>query len=239
MTVLKVIGIILLFFLLIGFLRIGAIVSFGTELCVRARVGALKLTLYPKKEKAPKKPKEPKQEEPPKEKTEKKPKKKKAGIPKPTLEELLDLIRTALSALGATIRRTCRRVRIDPLDMTVVFGGDDPADVARLYGVASSAMYALMPRVEERFDVPDPSLHLRMNYDTETTMWDGTSCEGTVGLSLRVCDLFAIAFTLAIPMLKWFLRFKKAHKHDMPAHKGPEAPKPEENQNDDTEERIA
>ena len=35
MTALKVIGIILLIFLLIGLLRVGALVSFGEALCVR------------------------------------------------------------------------------------------------------------------------------------------------------------------------------------------------------------
>jgi hypothetical protein len=57
-----------------------------------------------------------------------------------------------------------------------------------------------------------------------------------VGVSLRVCDLFAIVFTLIGPLLKWFLRFKKAHKHDEPAHKG--ADKDETDQND-TEDKIA
>ena len=37
------------------------------------------------------------------------------------------------------------------------------------------------------------------------------SAEGTVGVSLRVCDLFAILFTLAVPVGKWFLRWRRAH----------------------------
>lgn len=225
MTALKIIGIILLVFLLIGFLRVGAILSFEEELRVAVRVGLIRLTIFPGKEKKPKKPKE---EKPKEEKKEKKPKKKRS-IPKPTFEELLDLIETALSALGATARRACKRLHIDPLDLTLVFGGGDPADIAMMYGMASSAMYALMPRVEERFHIPDPSLHLRMDYDAE-----GTEARGTVGLSLRVCDLFAILFTLAVPLGKWFLRFKKAHKHDSPAHKAPGT-----EDHEDTEEQIA
>jgi hypothetical protein len=57
MTALKIIGIILLVFLLIGFVRVGALASFGDELCVKLRVGFIRLTIFPEKEKKPKKPK--------------------------------------------------------------------------------------------------------------------------------------------------------------------------------------
>ncbi len=229
MTALKIIGIILLIFLLIGFLCVGAIVSFGDELRVRLRMGAVRLTIFPRKQK----PKKPKKEKPETEgEKEKKPKKKRA-LPKPSFDELLDLIETAFSALGATARRACRRVRIDPLEVTVVFGGYDPANVAMAFGAANTAMYAVMPRAEETFYIPDPSLHLRMNYDAEQT-----EAEGSVGLSLRVCDLLAILFTLAIPLAKWFLRFKRAHKADTAAHRG--APAAQTEQEDTvTEEQIA
>ena len=235
MTALKVIGIILLVFLLIGFLRVGAIVSFGDELRVRLRVGAIKLTILPKKTKKPKKPKKEKEpkEEKPEEEAEKKPKKKRS-IPKPNLDDIIDLIQTALSALGAMVRRACRRTRIDPLDLTIVFGAYDPADVALMFGAANTAVFTLMPKAEETFYIPNPSIRLRMDYDA-----DWPRAAGSLGVSLRLCDLFAIIFTLIIPLLKWFLRFKKAHKHDEPAHKGPEAAETENKENKDTEEQIA
>ena len=235
MTALKVIGILLLVFLLIGFLRVGAIVSFGDGLRVRLRVGAIKLTILPKKAKKPKKPrkeKEPKEEKPEEEKEEKP--KKKRSIPKPTIDDIIDLIQTALSALGAMVRRACRRTRIDPLDLTILFGAYDPADVALMFGAVNTAVFTLMPKAEETFYIPNPSIHLRMDYDA-----DWPQAEGRLGVSLRICDLFAIIFTLIIPLLKWFLRFKKAHKHDEPAHKGPEAAETENKENKDTEEQIA
>lgn len=234
MTVLKVIGIILLIFLLIGFLRVGGVIFFGDELCVKLRVWFIRLTVFPGSEKKKKKEKKgkPKKEKPKEEKEEAKPKKRRA-IPKPTIEDLLDLAQTALSALGATAARACKRVRIDPLDVTVVLGGDDPASVATAYGAASAVMFAEMPKLEERFYVPNPSLHLRMDFDAS-----GTTAAGRVGVTLRVCDLFAIAFTLLIPMAKWFLRFKKAHRHDKGAHRGAEFGSKRTEKND-TEDRIA
>ena len=233
MTALKILGVILLIFLLIGFIRVGAVVSFGEALCVRLRIGPLKLTILPKKKKAKKKKKEkPKQEEQVEE--EEKPKKKRK-LPKLSLGEIVDLIETALTALGVVIRRVCKRLRIDPLDVTVRLGGYDPAAIAQTFAYASAALYALMPKAEELFYIPDPSLHLRMDFDEPST-----TADGSVGLSLRICDLFAILFTLAVPLLKWFIRYKKAHKGEKPDHRGAAAQENEaEHNTDQAEELIA
>ena len=51
MTALEIIGMILLLFLLLSLLRVGAIVDFGGELRVRLRIGPVKLTVLPRKEK--------------------------------------------------------------------------------------------------------------------------------------------------------------------------------------------
>ncbi len=210
MTALKIFGVFLLFCLLIGFLRLGAVVTFDDALRVHLRVGALRMTFYPRRKKRNKEEKQPESKS---DDTEKKKKSSKAGkkrsLPRLTPDEWIDLADTAFEALGTTVRRTCKRVRLDPLEMTVVFGGWDPAQAAMLYGTANALMYAVMPRAEETFDIPDPSLHLRLNYDQ-----DGLKASGTLGASLRVCDLFAIAFTLLIPMAKWFLCFRISHRHD-------------------------
>ena len=111
-----------------------------------------------------------------------------------------------LGALKRTLRRTCRRTRIDPLEVGVIFAGDDPADTAQTYGYANAALWTLMPKLEELFYIPKPSVYLGMDFTKAET-----SAEGTVGVSLRVCDLFAILFTLAAPVGKWFLRWRRAH----------------------------
>jgi len=232
MLALKIIGVILLIFLLLGFLRLGAIVSFGEELRVQLSVGVLKLTILPRKERKPKKEKPPKEKKPKEDKPAEEKPKKKRSIPKPTLDDILDLLETALAALGATVRRACRRTRIDPLDVSLTIGAYDPADTAILFGAVNTAVFTLMPKVEETFDVPDPGVHLRMDYDSESV-----SAEGSLGLSLRLCDLFAIGFTLIVPLGKWLLRFLKAHRHDAPAHRG--APENDTNETDHTEQKSA
>ncbi len=225
MTLLKLLGILLLVFLLLGFLRLGATVSFGAGLCVRLRVGVFRLTIVPKKKKRKKS----------SEKTPKEPShrvgKKKPAAQKPTVGELLDLAETALPALGATARRACSRLCVDPLEATVVFGGSDPANAAMLYGAANAALYTLMPKAEECFYIPDPSLHLRLDYGAEHM-----TASGNVGVSLHVCDLFAIAFTLIPPLAKWFLRFKRARRRGAPPR---EAEKPEAEAQCDDNKQIA
>ena len=216
MTALEIIGMILLLFLLLSLLRVGAIVDFGGELRVRLRVGPVKLTVLPRKEKKA-------QEE----KT--KPKAARGNrLPKLSFPELRELAGTVLGALKRTLRRTCRRTRIDPLEVGVIFAGDDPADTAQTYGYANAALWTLMPKLEELFYIPKPSVYLGMDFTKAET-----SAEGTVGVSLRVCDLFAILFTLAAPVGKWFLRWRRAHggeaKAEPPAERAaaPETNEPE------------
>ena len=204
MTALEIIGMILLLFLLLSLLRVGAIVDFGGELRVRLRVGPVKLTVLPKKKKKARKAAEAAGKTP-----EEKTKPKAAGghrLPKLSFPELRELAGTVLGALMRTLRRTCRRTRIDPLEIGVIFAGDDPADTAQTYGYANAALWTLMLRLEELFYIPKPSIYLSVDF-TKTE----TSAEGTVGVSLRVCDLFAILFTLAVPVGKWFLRCRRAH----------------------------
>ncbi len=201
MTVLKVLGVLLLLLLLLCLLRVSVIISFGAALRVRLRVGALRLTLYPKRKQGGKG------------KAKKADNKRKmwdtskmGTLPRPTSRELKELAVTVLNVLSATARRACRRVRINPLDVTVAFGGD-PASAAWNCGRASAAMYALMPRIEELFSIPDPSLHLRADFDAEKM-----TAEGCVGVSARVFSLLFIAVAALVPLLKWYLHFRRAHR---------------------------
>ena len=157
MTALEIIGMILLLFLLLSLLRVGAIVDFGGELRVRLRVGPVKLTVLPRKEKKAQKKAAEAAGKTPEEKT----KPKAAGghrLPKLSFPELRELAGTVLGALKRTLRRTCRRTRIDPLEVGVIFAGDDPADTAQTYGYANAALWTLMPKLEELFYIPKPSV---------------------------------------------------------------------------------
>lgn len=218
MTALKVIGVIALVLVCVSLLRVGAIVEFGEALRVRLCIGPLRRTIVPGKKKAAPPPKQPAPagEAAPQAAN-------KRRLPKPTFSELRELSGTLLRALKKTLRKVCRRVRIDPLRVRVAFGGSDPADVAQTYGYACAALWSVMPALEELFCIPHPSIHLDTDFQSEKT-----SAEGTVGVSLRIGELIAIAVTLAFPLLKWFLRWRRAHRNDPApetAEKGTAAPR--------------
>ena len=193
MKALWIIGGILLLLVLLSLVRVGAVLSFGEELRVRLRLGPAKLTLLPR---PPKKDRPKREKKPKKQPTdgEKKPKKKAPSI---TALDILDALPALFESLKAGLRKTRRRLRIDPLRIAVVLGGDDPADVGELYGMVSAAMYTVLPQLERLTYLPDPRIHLEADFTAAQTL-----AEGTVGLS-------AIGWAFGRPLLRWFLHFRK------------------------------
>lgn len=201
LAALWILGILAVLILLLLLLRVGVHVRFGDELYVTAMAGPVRLQLVPKPEK--KEEERPKKEKSPKEKKEK---------PAEEKQKKLELtpgdIRSALPAVWESLKRglrkTRQRLRIDPMRLSVCFGGDDPAQVAELYGWANAAMWTVMPEMERLTRMPDPHIHL----ETDFTAPD-TRVSGQVGLSFRIGDLLAIGFAFAGPALRWFMAFRK------------------------------
>ena len=214
MTVWKILGAIVVAALLLSFLPVSATARFGKTLTVCVQIGPLRRTVYPKPQRRQKKKDEPDGGKKP---SPDRARKKKKPLPKLTAAELFDLLHVSLAALKKAAWRVCRRLRLDPLDLTLVFGGSDPAGVAERYGMANAVLWTFMPKAEELFYIPDPSVHLRMDFDAPKTQ-----AHGIVAGSLRLCDLIAIAFTLLIPLAKWFVRYKKAHKGEETREKATE-----------------
>ena len=98
-------------------------------------------------------------------------------------------------------------MRIDPLRLSVVFAGEDPAAVAQTYGWASSAMWTLMPRLETLLVIPDPSIHLELDLSREKIQ-----LQGKVGVSARIGTLLRVGISAGIPTLKWLMRLRAKQK---------------------------
>ena len=189
MTVLVILAVLVL----IGCIPVGVDAAYGEGgVLLSAKIGFFRLQILPAKPKKPKK-------QPPD--GEKKPKKKAPSI---TARDILDALPALFESLKAGLRKTRRRLRIDPLRIAVVLGGDDPADVGELYGMVSAAMYTVMPQLERLTYMPDPRIHLEADFTASQTR-----AEGTVGLSLQIRDLFAIGWAFGRPLLRWFLHFRK------------------------------
>lgn len=174
-------------------------------LTLNAKIGLFHLRLFPKKkqEKTTKVSKKEKAEKPPK----------KGAFPKLTLTDIKDLVRTLAPPLKLVLGRTRRGIRLHPLCLSLTLGGrEDPAVTAELYGYLHTGMWTVMPQLERLLDIPDPRLHIGMDFDAgETTL------EGRGGISIRIGTLLAVGFTIAIPALKWFLRYRKKQQTMPPA----------------------
>ena len=103
-------------------------------------------------------------------------------------------------------------MRIDPLRLSVVFAGEDPAAVAQTYGWASSAMWTLMPQLERLLKIPDPHIHLGTDFGAARTR-----IEGEAGVAFRIGDLLIIGLGFGIPLLKWLRKRKKEIKQSVKA----------------------
>lgn len=206
MLIVKIVFAILSALFLLSLLRVGVRARYQENFFLELRIGPVKRTLYPKTEKKAVESAAPSQAT---EGTAAK-KKKRFTIPKLTREEWREGIDTALLALKRTVQKVCRRIRIDPLELCVIFGGSDPADTAINYGRANAALWTFMPRLEELFHIPNPAIRLGMDYTEKKTL----VAQGEIGITLRIYELIVIALTLAIPLLKWYRRIKKAHRND-------------------------
>ena len=157
MTFLKVLLVLLAVFWLISLIRIGGRVSYGEAgLSASALVGPFKIRLLPGRPKK-KKPEKPKKEVPPAaEKHKKEPKEGKPG----TLSRLMQLLPVVGQACGALKRK----IRIDDLELGLIWGGTDPAAVALGYGRANAALGMLWPILDHNFKVKRHAFQVSLDY---------------------------------------------------------------------------
>ena len=157
MTFWKVLLVIVLVFWLISLIRVGARVRYGEAgLFVFVLAGPVKFQLLPAKPKE-KKPKKEKKSKPPV--AEKHKKEHKEGQPG-TLSRLMKLLPVIGQACGALKRK----IRIDDLELQLIWGGSDPAAIAMGYGQANAALGILWPIFDNNFKVKRSNFQIGMDY---------------------------------------------------------------------------
>lgn len=164
MTFLKVLLIVLLALWLISLIRIGGRVRYGQAgLFITALAGPFKIQLLPmkpRKEKKPKEEKKPKKEKPPKEK-------KTAPEGQPgTLARLKQMLPVITQFCGALKRK----IRIDDLELELIWGGSDPAAIAVGYGYANAVLGMLWPVFDYNFKMKRHSFQIGMDYGASQPM---------------------------------------------------------------------
>lgn len=202
-----ILGVLFLLVLLLCRARAGMLVTLGDAVTVDVKAGLFRFRVFPGKKKPPGR-----------KKSKGKPDaggngEKKKSIPKLSLEDIRDAVRTLAPPLKKALRRTRRGIRISPLRLSLTVGGRaDPAAAAKLYGELNAAVWTGMPVLERLLDIPDPRIHSEVNFEAE-----GTQVKGTVGISIRVGTVLAVGFGIAVPALRWFLRYTRGHRKKGPA----------------------
>lgn len=216
-----ILGVVVGLIVLVLCLRVGVVIRLGEELQVTACIGPKKLRLVPPPERKPKKKKPEKAVQP---SVAEKHEKKKLDLHL-TAGDIRAGLRAMWQSIQGTLRRVGRRIRIDPLELCFVFGDDDPAAVAELYGWANAAMWTVMPRLEEAVHMPSPHIHMEVDFQAAATR-----VSGEIGASFRIGDLLVIGWAAARPLLRFGLpllkRQRAAAKAKEAVEKAPETTPP-------------
>ena len=150
---------------LLSRLRLGGSVLWnGTEFTVWARVGLLRVQVWPlrkKKKPKPAKKKPVRSSNPPQPKEE----------PKPALSfhKVRELLETWLPLVCEAAGRLRRAIRVDLLELRLTMGGSDPGDTALLYGGANALLGMILPLFEHAFQVRERRISTSVDFEAEST----------------------------------------------------------------------
>ena len=181
--------------LVLAWMPVGAAVTYDDAFRVRVQVGFLRFTVYPapkegKKEKKGKK----KQSEA---KMEKKP------FSSPNRRQIRYSVDTLVPALWRALVRFGRRIRVPLLRLHVVFGGEDPADVAALYGKSQAVAAALLPLLEGVVRFGETDVQLATDYRAERTV-----LTGEINIQIRLWALAALGCSLLKSVVTWLRGYR-------------------------------
>ncbi len=186
---------------LLCWMRVGVWVAFGKgAFCLNLLLGPLRIHILPARKK-------PKSEEQKREKKSRKPKKELPEGKKKAfaLEDVKDAFHSLLPPLGRALSRTCRGIRIKPLRVSLILGGqEDPAAAAEAYGKLQAVIWTGMPALERLVNIQDVHVYTDVDFTAPAA-----AVEGEVGAAFRVGTLLAVGFGMAFPALRWFLRWRK------------------------------
>lgn len=202
--ILGTLGVLVLLFILLCFLWVSVRADLSAETqVVHVKIGPVRFRIYPAKQKEKKSKKQARKAE--KSAQTGKTEKKKNSLPKFKLRDIKDAVRTLWPPLKLALERTRKGVRIHPLDLSLTLGGlKDPGEAGKLYAYLHAGMWTAMPLLEKIVDIPDPHLHVGLDFGEAQNV-----IEGEAALKAHVGTLLRAALTVGIPALKWYRRWKK------------------------------
>lgn len=193
------VGILLLLWLL-GRIRVGAAASYSeTGFFLNAKIGPKEIQILPSnktgKEKKPKQPK--KTAEKPAESTEK-------VKQKPRKKDTVSVVLRYLPLVSEAAGRLKRKIRIDDINLHIIWGAPDPADAAKGYGAGNAVMSILWPAVEHNFKVKKHDLSVDVDFELEKPEFIGDA-----RISITIWQIISLAVILGVKALKIYLGLRR------------------------------
>lgn len=204
MTVWIVLGSILLVLFFISLIRVGGLVEYSKDgLLAKLKIGPLRLTVYPMKQK------------PKKEKREKTEKKKKEAPPEEPPSKpggLWTQFKAYLPLFADAAGRFQRKIRIDRLYLDFIAAAADPALAAMEYGYANAAIGMIWPLFEHNFKVKERRIRTAVDFNAaDPTVYVYAA------LSLTIGQAAALGLRLAVKFLKITSELKTEQKTEKEA----------------------
>lgn len=194
-----ILGILILLVVLFSQVRLGIRLAWGEGIFTAyGSVGPFRFRLYPPKKaaKSAETSTAPEQKSPPK---------KRRSFQRPSIKEIRAATEELLPPLRRALAHTRRKIRISPLQISVIIGGaTDPAAAAELYGLLHMAVWTFMPLLEQLICIREPQIHLGMDFDAPQTI-----SRGQLSISLSLSALVWIAAGMGIPVMKFVAKNQK------------------------------
>ena len=196
-----ILGILVILLVFLCRLRLGILAAFAAgDATLDLRIGPASIRLYPPRPEQAKKNEEDSSRKP------KKADQSKGSRGKPaTWADLQDAWKALRTPIRRALEQTRRGIRVDPLNLSVTVGGaEDPAQAAESYGILEMVVWTVMPPLEQLLVIPDPHIHVGMDFDAGKTRVDGTAA-----VTIRLGTLLAVALGAGIPVLRWLMKYQK------------------------------
>ncbi len=197
-------GILFLFWLL-GQIRLSAAAEYSeVGFGLNVKVGPKQIQVLPAKPSGKEKQsRKSKQAKPQSAEGEEPAKQKKSG--KDTVSTVLQF----LPLVGEAAGRLKRKIRIDHINLYVVWGASDPADAAKGYGAGNAVMGILWPAVEHNFKVKEYDLSVDVDFEREKP-----EIVGDAQISITVGQILTLVLIIGVKALKIYLgnRREKSEK---------------------------
>ena len=194
-------------------LRLGALVGMGGDgFFVKLRIGPGYLQVFPRKT-DPKKQDRKKRKKAEKKarkqaRKEKKAKKGEGKPPKPkkkiNVKGLLAMVWDLLPVVKDAADRFTRALRIDRMELDLLWGGKDPADAAIRYGQIWAAVETLLAFLENGFPIRERKVSMGLDLSREKPR-----ILGQAGVSLTLAQLTGIGVIAGVRGLRIFLAHRK------------------------------